>query len=42
MWHYFDGWDWIWMTLIMSLWIGLIALAVYVAVRLAGGSNRKS
>ena len=30
-----DGWDWLWMTFGMGLWIVLIGAVVYVAVRLA-------
>lgn len=33
--HGTDAWDWIWMTPMMFAWIAPIALAVYVAVRLA-------
>ena len=33
-----DGFDWVWMTLMPVVWIALIGVAVYVAVRLA---NRK-
>jgi heme/copper-type cytochrome/quinol oxidase subunit 2 len=30
-----DGWDWLWMTFIMGLWLVVIGVVVYVAVRLA-------
>jgi hypothetical protein len=30
-----DGSDWIWMTLMMSFWVVLLGVAVYIAVRLA-------
>lgn len=32
---YADGWDWLWMSFMMSFWIVLIGVVVYVAVRLA-------
>lgn len=32
---YVDGWDWVWMTAMMAVWIVLIGAAVYGAVRLA-------
>lgn len=32
---YVDGWDWLWMTAMMTVWIVLIGAAVYAAVRLA-------
>lgn len=30
-----NGWDWVWGTLMMGVWIVLLGVAVYVAVRLA-------
>jgi heme/copper-type cytochrome/quinol oxidase subunit 2 len=30
-----DGWDWLWMTFIMGLWLVVIGVVVYVAVWLA-------
>jgi hypothetical protein len=33
--HWMDGWDWAWMTFMMSFWVGALGVAVYVAVRLA-------
>jgi hypothetical protein len=35
-----DGWDWLWMTFMMGVWIVLIGGVVYVAVRLAQRSPR--
>lgn len=32
-----DGFDWVWMTLMPVVWIVLIGVVVYVAVRLANG-----
>ena len=34
-----SGWDWIWMTLMMSFWIVLLGVVIFFAVRLAQ-SNR--
>lgn len=33
--NHMDGWEWLWMAPMMLLWVVLIGLAVYVAVRLA-------
>ena len=33
--HWMDGWDWVWMTLIMGFWVVLLGVVVYVAVKLA-------
>jgi hypothetical protein len=33
--------DWLWMTLMMFLWVGVIAGVVYGAVRLAHQHNRQ-
>jgi heme/copper-type cytochrome/quinol oxidase subunit 2 len=33
--HWMDGWDWVWMTFIMTFWVVALGVAVYVAVRLA-------
>lgn len=33
--HWMDGWDWVWMTSMMSVWVVVLAVAVYFAVRLA-------
>ena len=30
-----DGWDWLWMTLMMSFWVVLLVAVVFLAVRLA-------
>lgn len=37
--HGMDAWDWIWMTPMMLFWVALIALAVYVGVRLANARS---
>ena len=29
------GLDWVWMSFVMVLWIALLGVAVYIAVRLA-------
>ena len=29
------GWDWLWMSTVMVLWVVLLGAAVYIAVRLA-------
>ena len=29
------GWDWLWMTLMMLLWLAVIGGVVYAAVRMA-------
>ncbi len=39
-WDHMDGWDWLWMSLAPVLWIVLIGVVVYVAVRLAGTTHR--
>ena len=33
--HDMSGWDWLWGTLMMSFWVVLLGVAVYVAVKLA-------
>lgn len=30
-----DGWDWLWMTLMMGFWLAALGAVIYVAVRLA-------
>lgn len=35
MYHHANGWDWAWMVPAMLLWIVVLGLAVYAAVRLA-------
>jgi len=30
-----NGWDWVWMSFMMVLWVVLIGAAIYIAVRLA-------
>jgi len=33
--HTMDGWDWVWGSFMMGFWIVLLAVVVYIAVRLA-------
>jgi heme/copper-type cytochrome/quinol oxidase subunit 2 len=35
MYHYIDGWDWLWMTLMMGLWVVILAAVVYLVVKLS-------
>lgn len=37
--HWMDGSDWFWMSSMMLLWIALIGVVVYVAVRAARRSD---
>ncbi|HEU4448519.1 MAG TPA: hypothetical protein VFR63_00890 [Gaiellaceae bacterium] len=37
-----DGWDWVWGTLMMGFWVVLLAVIVYVAVRLAQRDGHKT
>lgn len=30
-----NGWDWVWMTLMMGFWVVLLGGVIFVAVRLA-------
>jgi hypothetical protein len=30
-----DGWDWLWMTGMMALWVVILGVVVYIAVKLA-------
>ena len=30
-----DGWDWLWMTLTMGIWLVVLGAVIYIAVRLA-------
>ena len=32
---YVDGWDWVWMTTMVGIWIVLVGTLVYSPVRLA-------
>ena len=36
-----DGWDWLWMSFAPVIWIVLIGVVVYVAVRLANSDKRQ-
>jgi hypothetical protein len=34
--HYWvSGWDWLWMSLMMTFWIALLGAVIFIAVRLA-------
>ena len=33
--HWMDGWDWLWMTFVMTFWVVALGVVIYVAVRLA-------
>lgn len=35
MYGWMDGWDWVWMTAMMTTWVVLIGVVVYLAVKLA-------
>jgi hypothetical protein len=35
MYHWTDGWGWLWMTFVMVLWVVVLGAVVYAAVRLA-------
>jgi len=37
--HNMEGWDWLWGTLMMSFWVVLIGVVVYIAVKLAQGEH---
>jgi hypothetical protein len=39
---YHDGWDWIWMTFMMGFWVVVLALLVFIAVRLAQGGRSRT
>jgi len=39
MYHYADGWDWLWMTLMMGFWVVILALVVYLVVKLTQGDR---
>ena len=46
MYHYMygdwnSGWDWLWMTLMMLLWIAALGGVVYAAVRFATDHQQK-
>ncbi|MFO7571077.1 MAG: hypothetical protein R6W48_00555 [Gaiellaceae bacterium] len=41
-WDHMDGWDWLWMSFFSVVWIVLIGVVVYVAVRLANRPRRDS
>lgn len=33
--HWMDGWDWLWMTLMMGFWLVVLGAVIFIAVRLA-------
>ena len=35
-----DGWDWFWMTGMMAIWVVVLGVVIYIAVRLANRSPR--
>jgi ABC-type Fe3+ transport system permease subunit len=35
--QWMDGWDWLWMSLVMAFWAAVLGVVVYVAVKLATG-----
>jgi hypothetical protein len=39
MYNHVDGWDWLWMTLMTGLWVVILGLVIYVAVKLAQGDR---
>ena len=39
-WHDIDGWDWLWGTLMMSFWLVLIGLVVYIEIGRASCRER--
>lgn len=32
-----DGWDWVWMTMMMTTWVALVAAVAHLAVKLVRG-----
>ena len=40
MYHWMDSWDWFWMSFVMVVWIVVVGLVVYVAVRLGSRPPR--
>ena len=41
MYGWMEGWDWIWMSTLMLVWLVALGAVVYVAVRLATSADRK-
>jgi hypothetical protein len=39
--HWMNGWDWVWMTFMMTFWVVLLGAVVYGAIRLAQRSPRE-
>jgi heme/copper-type cytochrome/quinol oxidase subunit 2 len=37
-----DSWDWLWMTLAMGLWLVVVGVVVYFAVRFALGDRDRA
>jgi hypothetical protein len=40
MWHDMSGWDWLWGSLMMTSWVVVLALVVFIAVKLAQNDRR--
>lgn len=38
-WDHMDGWDWLWATFMMGVWVVLLGTVIYIAVRLAQGDR---
>lgn len=38
-WDHMDGWDWLWATFMMGVWVVLLGAVIYIAVRLAQGDR---
>ncbi len=34
MYHWMDGWDWVWMSFMMVFWIAVLGAVVYAVIRL--------
>lgn len=37
-----DGWDWLWMTLMIGFWLVVVGAVVFVAVRMSQTGSRTS
>ena len=42
MYHSMSGWNWIWMTFSGVVWLLMLGVVVYVAVRVAQHHDRRS
>jgi hypothetical protein len=38
-WH-MDGWDWLWATFMMGVWVILLGVVVFLAIKLAQGDRQ--